>query len=129
MTAPPITELACPDCGATMRLTTGTYGLYFRCEKYHTTGCKGAHGAHQHGRLMGQPLGTPGDRVTRDARSAAHVAFDALWLDGGPMPRPDAYRWMRKVLRLKRSEAHISKLTRAQCEELIRHVDSYLHRK
>lgn len=120
--------LKCPDCGARMRLVHGTHGMFYGCAMYSRTGCKGAHGAHQTGVLAGQPLGVPGDAATRAARERAHRAFDQLWMNGR-LSRIEAYRWMRRALRLTKREAHIGSLTIAQCDELITHVQAYLRGK
>lgn len=110
-------DLVCPECGAGMRLRNSKHGLFYGCVKYPE--CKASHGAYNDGR----PKGTPGDKETRKARIFAHRIFDRLWKDKvGDKPRmsrPQAYAWMRKVLKLSESEAHIGKFTAAQCETLV----------
>jgi hypothetical protein len=111
-----------------MRLIKGRHGLFYGCSRW-KEGCSAKHGAHQDGDRAGQPLGLPGDAETREARQRAHQAFDQLWLDGLLMTRKAAYRWLRKVLRLKKSEAHIGMLTVEQCDALVHHAQVYLEQR
>ncbi len=67
------------------------------------------------------------DDATLHAQKRAHHAFDQLWLNGA-MTRNGAYRWMRKVLRIKKRHSHIRLLSVEQCENLMKHVHAY-HRK
>lgn len=53
-----------------------------------------------------------------EARGRAHRYFDELWISRR-MSRCHAYKWMKKTLKLKSSEAHIAKLSLVQCEQLI----------
>ncbi len=107
-------ELPCPDCGAPMVLKTSPkFGRFWGCKRY--PACVGLHGAHQ---STGAPMGTPADSATRNARALAHVHFDAIW-QCGEMTRRAAYGWLRTVLFVPRERAHISMLTKAECERLI----------
>lgn len=110
----PPRSLPCPDCGRYLVLRRGSrFGLYWGCVDFPR--CQATHGAHQR---TGMPLGTPGDRLTRGARKAAHQFFDPMW-QSGQMSRVAAYEWMRRVLGVPRERAHISRLTQAECETLI----------
>lgn len=113
--------LACPDCGAPMKLKGSRHGLFYGCTKWSETRCCGSHGAHPDGR----PLGIPATRDTKDARIRAHAVFDQLWQYRGAKRR-EAYRWMKRVMQLSRSEAHIGRFTLEQCEQLIALVEAEL---
>ena len=118
--AAPVTVL-CPECGASMALRRGRYGLFYGCVEFRATGCSGVHGAH----ADGTPLGKPGDAATRLARIRAHRALDSLWKLGGKLSRAGAYRWMQRALGLSKREAHIGRMTREQCDALIAAVDDF----
>lgn len=99
-------DLKCPECGGKMvlRKTTklrwaknGRGRLFYGCEKW--PACTGTHGAHPNGK----PLGVPGHRATKAARSAAHLAFDTLvetrnWSKGA------GYRWLAEKLDIPKGE-------------------------
>jgi len=112
-----VTTLTCPECGAPVRLRPSRYGLFYGCTTWPK--CNGTHGAHPDGK----PLGTPGNRETKDARIRAHAAFDTLWKNGG-MKRKEAYRWMQDTLGMSQNEAHIGSFDVATCERLITAVHS-----
>lgn len=65
------------------------------------------------------PLGTMADQATRTARAQAHKAFDKLWKDGY-YSRGGAYRWLQGVMIMKREDCHISRMTEAQCADVIK---------
>lgn len=69
-----------------------------------------------------RPLGSLADAETREWRSRAHAALDALWRDGG-MSRSAAYRWMAEAMGLTEAEAHIGRMDPAACRRLIDLVD------
>lgn len=71
-------------------------------------------------------MGRPANAETRYARKRAHDAFDALWLSragkgtrAAIRARENAYRWLAEVLGVAKSEAHIGRLDRAQCERVV----------
>ena len=107
--------LDCPECGAKMLLKPSRFGLFWGCENYPS--CKTTHGAHPDG----TPLGIPADKKTRDARMAAHAAFDELWRSG-LMTRSAAYRWLRQSMRLSAKEAHIARFSQSQCKRVVQLV-------
>jgi len=120
------TNLKCPDCGAKLVLKDGKFGIFYGCEKYAETGCKGSHNCHKN---TAEPLGIPADSDTRKARREAHEVFDQLWRDQGlgKMSRQAAYQWMQTHLKLSEEDAHIARLDRAGCERLIKAVNRFLH--
>lgn len=121
--------LQCPECGAQMHLRDSSYGKFFGCERY--PDCGATHGATDDG----QPLGVPGDRVTREARQAAHAAFDPLWENAlrmyekgkgqGPefllmISRSRAYAWLAHRLGMTRKECHIGRMDPFNCDLVVR---------
>jgi len=69
-------------------------------------------------------MGRPGTADERRARKEAHAWFDQLWKGQRPRARSrrEAYGWMH-AMGLPR---HISEMTVAQCEELVRLVKARL---
>ncbi|MCJ7777782.1 MAG: DUF3268 family zinc-finger domain-containing protein [Sedimentisphaerales bacterium] len=67
---------------------------------------------------------TPADEETRQARRAAHAAFDPLW-EGGQTSKGTAYKQLSEYMGLPQKETHIGcfdiekcKLVLAFCEEV-----------
>lgn len=109
--------ISCPECDGWLCLKYGPYGWFYGCINY--PGCRAKHGAHQHGKLEGQPLGRPGDEFTRQCRMFAHNAFDRLWSDDPERDRRQssgealrkrsrAYLWLAAKMGLSKAECHIS---------------------
>lgn len=117
MTSP--APLVCADCGATLVLRASRYGPFYGCTRY--PACKGSHGAHPDGR----PLGIPATTATKQARIAAHAAFDALWLDpASPLGTPQvtrvvAYAWLAAQLGMPPAECHIGRFDAATCGRVV----------
>jgi hypothetical protein len=65
-----------------------------------------------------RPKGTLADRKTRAARVRAHQVFDPFWRDGR-QTRAEAYAWLAEKLGLTSAQAHIGRLTLAQCNQVI----------
>ena len=116
--APP---LPCPECGAPLVLKHGMHGSFFGCSQFRFTGCSGTHSAHQSGKYVGQPMGTPATADVKLARTRAHREFDQIWITGR-MTRSKAYVWLQKVLQLTKRDAHIAKMDLAQCEQLLSEI-------
>jgi len=108
-------DLKCPDCGAPMELRKSKFGLFYGCATF--PACRGTHGA----KPDGSPLGIPADKETRQARIAAHHAFDRLWTEHG-WTRGQAYAWLADLLALPPEEAHIAMLNKAMCMRVIDQV-------
>ena len=51
------------------------------------------------------------DAATHDARKAAHAAFDPLWR-GGRMSRSEAYRELRRVMRISEKSCHMASMSK-----------------
>lgn len=67
----------------------------------------------------GKPLGYMADRKTRLARKEAHKYLDKVWRDG-ILTRDEAYQYLRDNLHKSRSEGHIAKLNKTECDILIK---------
>jgi ssDNA-binding Zn-finger/Zn-ribbon topoisomerase 1 len=111
------TDLICPEanCGAPMELRKSRFGFFYGCTRY--PDCRGTHGA----KSDGSPLGIPADKETRQARIAAHHAFDRLWNEHG-WTRGQAYAWLADFMALPPGDAHIACFNKAQCLRLIDQV-------
>lgn len=107
-------KLACPDCGADMKLFRGTIGLFYGCIRYPE--CDGRHMAHEHN---GLPMGIPANRETREWRVNAHIAFDAYWKKKG-IPRKRAYKQLAEAMNLSKDETHIALFNIEQCKKVIK---------
>lgn len=102
------TNLVCGDCGSVMRLRESRYGPFYSCTQY--PACRGSHGAHPDG----APLGVPADKATKEARIAAHNAFDEWWRSRG-MTRAEAYEWLER----HGPQPHIGEMSEAECDDLV----------
>lgn len=65
-----------------------------------------------------KPLGSLADAETRQWRSSAHKALDALW-KGGQRSRSSVYRWLAQSLGVPEEKAHIGHLDIAGCQRVI----------
>lgn len=113
-------DLPCPECAVYMALVPNPYkgaeAVYYRCPE---VGCSGSHGAH----ADGEPLGIPATQPTKDARMAAHRAFDAWWRAMG-MRRSDAYRWLALKLQVELEHCHIGRFDVETCRRVVAAVAS-----
>lgn len=104
---------SCPKHGKSLVFTTGRFGGFYCCEHYQN-GCditanKSKFDQHFH----------MTDQQTRDARKAAHEAFDRLWKDGG-MKRFEAYKWLSRALGISGTQCHIQHFNVVQCDEVLK---------
>lgn len=120
-TARPVRPPECCECGSDAVLVQ-SQTIYphrpdlwnrpmWRCE------CGAYCGCHQG---TERPLGRPAGKATRDARQAAHAAFDRLWQakmkrDGisKTKARGAGYLWLSEQLDLDPEDCHIGSMTRA----------------
>lgn len=72
------------------------------------------------------PLGTPAGKATRDARMAAHAAFDPLWqkrqrLSGisKTKARGRGYKWLAEQLGIKPKDCHIGMMSAEQAWRVV----------
>lgn len=116
--------VTCPECGSPMILRrtnkflwkNGQGRLFYGCSRY--PACRGIHGAHPNGK----PLGVPGNKETKAARSRAHVQFDALQVERG-WSKGKAYRWLGEQLGMKtrdevKEKCHIAMFDVATCQQV-----------
>ncbi len=88
------TRWACPTEGCTM-VAWQKYGTFRDC-----------------------PISAPADFETRQARIAAHAAFDKLW-QTGKFKRARGYKLLSKYLGLSSRKTHISRFGAPQCRRVI----------
>lgn len=122
-------DVKCPDCGHVMVLrqtqkfkwNNGHGRLFYGCSQWPK--CNAIHGAHPDGK----PLGFPGDRATKEARMAAHAAFDSLrekrgWVGGGRQTH-GAYMWLGRKLGMEdgeiRDKCHIAMFGIEECNRVV----------
>lgn len=93
--------IRCQYCYAPARLVTGEV-LYpdqpakHQAHFWHCEDCRAWVGCHEG---TTESLGTLADARLRNARIAAHAAFDPLWRGGG-LNRTQAYLWLAKEMEL-----------------------------
>jgi len=61
-----------------------------------------------------KPLGELADEPLRNARMAAHAAFDPVWKDG-LLGREAAYEWLAQALAISRHRCHIGMMELDDC--------------
>lgn len=66
------------------------------------------------------PVGYMALESLRRKRTECHKAFDLLWsTNESPFTRQSAYYWMADLLKIRREDSNISKLTEEQIEKVI----------
>lgn len=123
-------KLRCPLCGAEAVLVDSrviyryqSFGFAWVCKNFPL--CDTYCGCHPG---TNQPLGSLATAAMRNARRAAHDAFDALWRKkmardrvGKSAARALAYAWLARKLGIGVAECHISMFDKERCAEVIRH--------
>ena len=111
-----VTPSTCPYCGTvavcidSKEIYGRSYGLAWKCPT-----CPDVYvGCHKGTR---QPLGRLADAELRNAKIAAHAAFDPLW-KRGTMTRSEAYWWLAKALNLA-EPPHIGEMNLDQCRRVV----------
>lgn len=121
--------LHCPYCDRPAVLTTGAR-IYphrpdlFALKFWQCAPCEAWVGCHKVGRGYGdgtRPLGRLANAELRAAKSAAHAAFDPLWMAKGNKgeARKRAYRWLAQELRISEANCHIGMFDVAQCRAVV----------
>lgn len=115
----------CPYCHNPAHLVTGQviyshrpdlWGYWFwlcaPCEAY--VGC------HKQGSGT-RPLGRLANRELRDAKQAAHLAFDPLWRNKRKttLTRKEAYTWLAEQLDIDFRDCHIGEFDVIQCRKVV----------
>lgn len=80
--------------------------------------------------------GSVADKALRDARQAAHKAFDPLWHAkmrqtgcDKRAARDKAYQWLARCMDIPREKAHIAMLSLEQCQQVVELCEPYLKKK
>lgn len=124
------TPPTCPYCGSIARLGDSatvyrgrSYGPAWICPNY--PACDSYVGCHPKTTI---PLGRLANKELRQAKMAAHAAFDRLWggrgnkgkpRRHGQMKRSDAYRWLSQAMGMQESSCHIGELDVDQCRRVV----------
>lgn len=116
----------CPECGCRGYNVVKGRSVYSADSPYahrpvavcSNPACDARAAVHIRGPNRGKPMGTLAGAKTRRARSAAHRAFDPLWLDGN-MQREEAYAVLATVLRIPYEDCHIGLFDVATCQRVI----------
>lgn len=58
------------------------------------------------------------DADTHEARKLAHAVFDPIWQDGH-MTRTEAYRELRRVMRISEKSCHMAKMSKEMARKAI----------
>lgn len=115
-------DATCIECGGEGKLTHGRAVYPHRPDLYHKhfylCECGAYCGCHP-GSVV--PLGNPCGPETRQARMAAHNAFDPLW-KSGRMTRHSAYAWLAEATGIARDKCHIGMMTAEQARLVFRVV-------
>ena len=65
-----------------------------------------------------EPMGELADEALRDARRAAHAAFDPLWQQG-VMTREAAYEWLAEAMDIPLIRCRIGRMSLADCRRVV----------
>jgi len=112
--------MKCDYCGSAPELVTGAE-VYphlpklrdkwiWRCQP-----CKARVGCHPGTQV---PLGRLANAELREAKQAAHAAFDPVWKDGH-MKRGQAYSWLAERLGIHGKDCHIGMMNEEQCRRVV----------
>lgn len=83
-----------------------SYGWTWLCR-----GCNARVSCHKGTKI---PTGTLAKPDVMELRKECHQKFDVLW-KSGKMTRKKAYKWLAKVMKLKKTHAHIGYMGKKQC--------------
>jgi hypothetical protein len=112
--------ITCHYCGKPAELVGGDTIYPHRpdlAEKkfWNCTPCKAYVGCHPG---TENPLGRLADAELRQAKMAAHAAFDPIWKEGRTYRR-DAYAWLAQALNLTPDECHIGMFDKEGCQRVV----------
>lgn len=122
--------MTCPYCQQPAALVSGRVIYPHRSDLWPKTfwscaPCGAYVGCHPGGTV---PLGRLANKELRDAKMAAHAAFDPIWKRHGASARAksrrDAYGWLADQMGLSRRRCHIGMFDVEECRrvvEIIRH--------
>lgn len=85
-------NIICPECGKSMVLRTGRYSRFWGCLGF--PDCRGTHGAHPDGSLMG----VPGNREVKALRCELHKICGEIWGKWGTKAcdKKSMYAWLKR---------------------------------
>jgi hypothetical protein len=115
----------CPYCGAEVKLVGGE-AIYphrpdlFEKRFWQCAPCQAYVGCHGN---TTEPLGRLANAELRQAKMAAHRAFDPLWREYPKEERKErrkgAYAWLSKALNVPPDECHIGMFDEALCRRVV----------
>jgi len=85
---------------------------FYRCNCQPGGAYVGCHGTSE------KPLGRLANKELRQAKSAAHRAFDPLWRHK-LMKRQEAYKWLGKQMNKAGSDCHIGMFDVSECRKVV----------
>ena len=97
----------CPEHNVPMEANRTRYGVRWGCP---LDGCTLV--------CWGGDTSTVADYETRQARRAAHAAFNSLH-EGGEMSKGEAYKQLAAYMGLHQKKAHIGHFNKQQCEQVL----------
>lgn len=117
----------CDYCQRPAELVTGDVIYPHRADLFHKRfwhcpPCGAYVGVHA-GSKDHKPLGRLANKELRDAKQAAHAAFDPLW-KSGEFSRSGAYKWLSARMKLPASETHIGMFNVEQCRRVVELCES-----
>ena len=111
----------CPYCGQPVKLTTGKT-LYphrpdLQAKRFYVCApCNARCGCHG---TTDRPLGRLANANLRQARMAAHAAFDPIWQYARHGERKRAYTWLASQLGIALADCHIGEFDLDTCRRVI----------
>jgi ssDNA-binding Zn-finger/Zn-ribbon topoisomerase 1 len=79
-----VSGMPCPDCEGKLYLRSGKFGLFYGCENYPKTLCRGSVSADRYG----APLGVPVDAATRRVRFLLRKILELAFFKNHRTPTP-----------------------------------------
>lgn len=85
---------------------------FYRCNCQPGSAYVSCHGTSE------KPLGRLANKDLRQAKSAAHRAFDQLWRSK-LLKRQDAYKWLAKQMNKSGADCHIGMFDISECQQVV----------
>lgn len=106
----------CPVHGCEFEQRHGRFGMFYGCPHYPECDRTAS-------RSKQDKLWRISDQLTRNARKAAHKAFDELW-KSGKIPRTACYRALAKLMDMPANKCHIEHFGVEYCGRVVELVKS-----
>lgn len=133
----------CPYCHSGVELVTGAEAYPDRPELaerhvWRCVSCDASVGCHRPGARVTAPggvelvsdgtlpMGSLANAELRATRIETHRMLDALWHPPACMTRPEAYRWMARVLNIPEGEAHVASMTYDECVKVMLAIEDLM---